>query len=181
MFFLHCPKSQYTRLEKPEAIRTPKKYARLGKPDAIQLRPYASWKNREENIPHAQGKYHINVGTQFHCVRNTHTKKIHTPRKTGRNTIASLRAMEKLSAKHTARKTGRNIIASLRVMEKLSAKHTARETGRNTIASLRVMGKPSAIRTPREKIRTPRGNREEKYTHTQRKTCLYVLPPHATG
>ena len=54
MFFLHCPKSQYTRLEKPEAIRTPKKYARLGKPDAIQLRPYALWGNRPQYTRHGK-------------------------------------------------------------------------------------------------------------------------------
>ena len=71
MFFLHCPKSQYTRLGKPEAKCTPWK---TGRNTIASLR--AMEKSGGKYAP-AKGKYHINVGTQFHCVRNTHQKNTH--------------------------------------------------------------------------------------------------------
>ena len=85
---------------------------------------------------------------QFHCVRKMHTQKTHTPRKTGRNTIASLRAMEKSGGKYAPAKGKYHINVGTQfhcVRDTHPPKtHTPRETGRNTIASLRVMGKPHA-------------------------------------
>ena len=98
---------------------------------------------------------------QFHCVRNTHTKKIRTPWKTGRNTIASLRAMEKSGGKYAPAK-GKyhiNVGTQFHCVRNMHTKKYAR------------LGKPDAIQL---RPYASWGNWEEKlYSYVLKYICLH--------